>query len=253
MKISYNWLRAYLPGDEITTAIIKSPQKLSDILTSVGLEVESLEHYEQIKNSLSGLIIGEVITCEKHPDADKLKITTVDNGNGETLRIVCGANNVAAGQKVIIAPVGTTLYPINGEPLVIKKAKIRGVESNGMICAEDEIGISETHLGIIVLPADTKIGETAYNYFKPYSDWIFEIGLTPNRMDAMSHLGVAKDVCAYLAHHHKTHIQPVLPFTNIFKADKTSQKINVTIKNQEGCSRYAGVSISGIKISPSPV
>ena len=253
MKISYNWLRAYLPGDEITTAIIKSPQKLSDILTSVGLEVESLEHYEQIKNSLSGLIIGEVITCEKHPDADKLKITTVDNGNGETLRIVCGANNVAAGQKVIIAPVGTTLYPINGEPLVIKKAKIRGVESNGMICAEDEIGISETHLGIIVLPADTKIGETAYNYFKPYSDWIFEIGLTPNRMDAMSHLGVAKDVCAYLAHHHKTHIQPVLPFTNIFKADKTSQKINVTIKNQKGCSRYAGVSISGIKISPSPV
>ena len=253
MKISYNWLRAYLPGDEITTAIIKSPQKLSDILTSVGLEVESLEHYEQIKNSLSGLIIGEVITCEKHPDADKLKVTTVDNGNGETLRIVCGANNVAAGQKVIIAPVGTTLYPINGEPLVIKKAKIRGVESNGMICAEDEIGISETHLGIIVLPADTKIGETAYNYFKPYSDWIFEIGLTPNRMDAMSHLGVAKDVCAYLAHHHKTHIQPVLPFTNIFKADKTSQKINVTIKNQEGCSRYAGVSISGIKISPSPV
>ena len=253
MKISYNWLRAYLPGDEITTAIIKSPQKLSDILTSVGLEVESLEHYEQIKNSLSGLIIGEVITCEKHPDADKLKITTVDNGNGETLRIVCGANNVAAGQKVIIAPVGTTLYPINGEPLVIKKTKIRGVESNGMICAEDEIGIGESHSGIIVLPGDAKAGKPAYDYFKPYSDWIFEIGLTPNRMDAMSHLGVAKDVCAYLAHHHKTYVQPVSPFTDIFKADKTSQKINVTIKNQEGCSRYAGVSISGIKISPSPV
>src|ERR1019366_4675926 len=199
MKISYNWLKDYLPTDSLTQKTIEDPEKLSAILTSVGLEVENLYPYEEIKNSLSGLIIGEIITCEKHPDADKLKITKVDNGNGETLQIVCGANNVAAGQKVIVAPAGTTLYPLKGEPLAIKKAKIRGIESNGMICAEDEIGIGESHSGIIVLPDNAETGKTANDYFKPYSDWIIEIGLTPNRMDAMSHLGVAKDVCAYLS------------------------------------------------------
>lgn len=253
MKISYNWLKDYLPDDEITSQMMKSPQKLSDILTSVGLEVESLEYFEAIKNSLSGLIIGEVITCEKHPDADKLKITSVDNGKGETLQIVCGADNVAAGQKVIVAPAGTTLYPLNGEPLVIKKTKIRGIESKGMICAEDEIGIGGSHLGIIVLPDDVETGKTAYDYFKPYSDWIFEIGLTPNRMDAMSHIGVAKDVCAYLAHHNKASIKLIQPFNKNFKSDNSTRKIKVTIENEEGCSRYAGVSISGIKISASPV
>ena len=253
MKISYNWLKDYLPDDEITLTMMKSPQKLSDILTSVGLEVESLEQYEEIKNALQGLIIGEVITCEKHPDADKLKITTVNNGNGETLQIVCGANNVAAGQKVIVAPAGTTLYPLTGEPLVIKKTKIRGIESNGMICAEDEIGIGESHSGIIVLPDNAETGKTAYDYYKPYSDWIFEIGLTPNRMDAMSHMGVAKDVCAYMAHHNKAEIRMISPFNNNFKSDNTSRKIKVSIENQDGCSRYAGVSISGIKISSSPV
>ncbi len=253
MKISYNWLKEYLPDDEVTSQMLKSPQKLSDILTSVGLEVESLEFHEEIKNSLAGLIVGEVITCGKHPDADKLKITTVSNGNGETLQIVCGANNVAVGQKVIIAPAGTTIYPINMSPLVIKKAKIRGVESNGMICAEDEIGIGENHSGIIVLPNEVQAGLTAFDYFKPYSDWIFEIGLTPNRMDAMSHMGVAKDVCAYLSHHNKTDIKVVSPFNNNFKNDNTSLKITVAIENEEGCSRYSGVSISGITISSSPI
>ena len=252
MKISYNWLKDYLPHDEITSKMMKSPQKLADILTSVGLEVESLEHYEEVKNSLEGLLIGEIITCEKHPDADKLKITTVYNGNAETLQIVCGANNVAAGQKVIVAPSGTTLYPSKGEPLIIKKTKIRGVESSGMICAEDEIGIGDNHSGIIVLPDEAEVGKTAYDYFKPDSDWIFEIGLTPNRMDAMSHMGVAKDVCAYLSHHNKAEIKMISPFVNDFKSDNTSLKIKVSIENQEGCSRYAGVSISGIKISSSP-
>lgn len=253
MKISYNWLRNYLPDDEMTSKLMQSPQKVADILTSLGLEVESIEYYEEIRNSLAGLIIGEVITCEKHPDADKLKITTVDNGKGETLQIVCGANNVAVGQKVIVAPQGTTLYPLNGEPLVIKKAKIRGIESNGMICAEDEIGIGTSHLGIIVLPNEVETGTAAVDYFKPYNDWIFEIGLTPNRMDAMSHMGVAKDVCAYLTHNNKSEVKLISPFNNVFKNDNTSRKIKVSIENEQGCSRYAGVSISGIKITSSPV
>ena len=203
MKISYNWLVEYLPIDEATLKITGNPHKIAEILTSVGLEVESLEKYELVKNGLEGLIIAEVITCEKHPDADKLKIATVNNGNGETLQIVCGAPNVAVGQKVILAPVGSTLYPIKGDPFTIKKAKIRGVESNGMLCAEDEIGMGYSHEGIMVLPDNSIPGTALKNYYNLYSDWVFEIGLTPNRMDAMSHLGVAKDVCAYISHHLK--------------------------------------------------
>ena len=252
MKISYNWLKEYLPKDEITSKMIGDPQKLGDILTSVGLEVESIEKYEDIPNGLDGLIIGEVLTCEKHPDADKIKITTVDTGNGEALQIVCGATNVATGQMVIVAPVGTTLYPITGESFTIKKAKIRGVESNGMLCAEDEIGLGESHAGIIVLPDETKKGMAAKEYYQLYSDWTIEIGLTPNRMDAMSHLGVAKDVCAYLAHHHKKEIKVVTPFKNTFKADDNSHPVTVEIKNTDECARYSGVSISGIKVGPSP-
>ncbi len=234
MKISYNWLKDYLPSDAITNKMMESPQKLSDILTSVGLEVENMEKYEEIKNTLEGLIIGEVITCEKHPDADKLKITSVNNGKGETLQIVCGAPNVAIGQKVIVAPVGTTLYPKNAEPFKIKKAKIRGVDSNGMLCAEDEIGLGESHAGIIVLSSDAQTGMMAKDYYKPYSDWILEIGLTPNRMDAMSHLGVAKDVCAYLSHHNEAEIKIVTPFNSKFKPDSTSNKIAVSIANTGG-------------------
>jgi len=252
MKISYKWLIEYLPIDETTSRIIGSPQKIAEILTSVGLEVESLEKYEQVKNGLEGLIIGEVITCEKHPDADKLKITTVSNGNDETLQIVCGASNVAVGQKVIIAPVGSKLFPISSDPFSIKKAKIRGVESNGMLCAEDEIGLSNNHEGIIVLPSNAPVGMEVSQYYNLYSDWIFEIGLTPNRMDAMSHLGVAKDVCAYLSHHYKKSTKVISPFKNNFKADNHSKTVEVKIKNTSQCERYAGVSISGISVADSP-
>ncbi|MEO9210854.1 MAG: phenylalanine--tRNA ligase subunit beta [Ginsengibacter sp.] len=252
MKISYNWLREYLPSDENTAKITGTPQKIAEILTAVGLEVESLEKYEEVKNGLKDLIVGEVITCEKHPGADKLKITTVDNGNGETLQIVCGASNVEAGQKVIVAPVGSTLYPVTGDPLTIKKAKIRGVESNGMLCAEDEIGLSHNHEGIIVLPEDTVTGMVASEFYGLYSDWIFEIGLTPNRMDAMSHLGVAKDVCAYISHHYKKEIKVSVPFKNNFKADNNSKPVEVQIKDSAICERYAGISISEITIAESP-
>lgn len=252
MKISYNWLKEYIPQNDVVSKWTENPQKVGDILTSVGLEVENIEKYEEIPNGLEGLVVGEVITCDKHPDADKLKITTVDNGNGQTLQIVCGAPNVAAGQKVIVAAVGTTLYPIAGEAFTIKKTKIRGVESNGMLCAEDEIGLGHGHQGIIVLPANVRTGTPAKDYYQHYSDWTFEIGLTPNRMDAMSHLGVAKDLCAYLAHHQKQEIRVKSPFTNNFKVDNHSTPIKVEIKNPEECPRYSGVSISGITVAPSP-
>lgn len=253
MKISYNWLKEYLPQDEVTVKVLDNPQKIAEILTSVGLEVENLERYEEVKNGLEGLIIGEIITCEKHPDADKLKITTVDNGNEETLQIVCGADNVEVGQKVIVAPVGSKLYPVSGEPFTIKKAKIRGVESQGMLCAEDEIGLGHSHEGIIVLTNDAKKGMLANEYYNLYNDWVFEIGLTPNRMDAMSHLGVAKDVCAYISHHYNRDIKVVVPFKNNFKADNKSHTVKVEIKNSDDCERYAGVSISGIKVEESPM
>jgi phenylalanyl-tRNA synthetase beta chain len=252
MKISYNWLKDYLPIEIHSSKSMDTPQKLSGILTSVGLEVEDIHSFGDVNNSLNGLLIGEVITCIKHPDADKLKITTVNNGHGETLQIVCGAPNVAAAQKVILAPVGTTLHPTKGEPVKVKRAKIRGVESNGMLCAEDEIGIGSSHEGIIVLPADTETGMAASDYYKSYRDFVFEIGLTPNRMDAMSHMGVAKDVCAFISHHDKIFVKPVSPFKNIFKSDNTSLEINVSIENTEACSRYAGVTVSGVTITHSP-
>jgi phenylalanyl-tRNA synthetase beta chain len=251
MKISYNWLKEYLPFDE-TSGITGNPQRTSDILTSVGLEVETIEKYEEITNGLEGLIIGEVLLCEKHPDADKLKVTSVDTGNGAPLQIVCGAANVAQGQKVIVATIGTTLYPTSGEPFTIKKAKIRGVESHGMLCAEDEIGLGQSHEGIIVLAPETKKGTPAKEYYQVYSDYILEIGLTPNRMDAMSHLGVAKDVCAYLSHHNKKEIKVVTPFKNDFKTDNNSYPVIVEIENATECERYSGISISGIQVAPSP-
>ncbi|HSC40174.1 MAG TPA: hypothetical protein VLD19_19955, partial [Chitinophagaceae bacterium] len=179
MTISYNWLSEYLPDT-------LAPERLSKILTSIGLEVESMEPYEELKGGLAGLVIGEVLEASQHPNADKLKLTKVSIGSGEPLQIVCGAPNVAAGQKVVVAPAGATIYPKKGDPLTMKVAKIRGVESYGMICAEDEIGLSEDHGGILVLPASVVPGTPAANYFQPYTDTIFEIGLTPNRMDAMS-------------------------------------------------------------------
>lgn len=245
MTISYKWLSEYLP-------VALEPERLSRILTSIGLEVESMDKYEETKGGLKGLVIGEVLSTEKHPNADKLTLTTVNIGREQALSIVCGAPNVAAGQKVIVAPVGTTIYPMQGEPLTMKIAKIRGVESQGMICAEDEIGMGTSHEGILVLPADAKTGGSVAEYFQPYEDWIYEIGLTPNRMDAMSHWGVARDVCAYLSHHDKKDIRPKLPNSNGFKPDNISLPISVKIENGKACPRYSGVSIANVTIGESP-
>ena len=245
MIISYNWLSDYLPVDV-------EPEKLSKILTAIGLEVESLHAYSSIKGNLKGLLTGEVLTCEKHPNADKLKITSVNIGAAEPLQIVCGAANVAAGQKVIVATVNTEIHPTNGEAFTIKKAKIRSVESEGMICAEDEIGLGASHEGIMVLPENTKIGQPLSELYDLYNDHIFEIGLTPNRMDAMSHLGVAKDVCAWLNHHDKLNAQVKHPFKNGFKTDAGLPSVKVEIKNPEACSRYAGASLTNIKVEESP-
>lgn len=244
MTISYNWLSEYLPRPI-------DPEHLSKILTAIGLEVESLEAYESIKGGLKGVVIGEVLTCEQHPNADKLKVTNVNVGGETPLQVVCGASNVAAGQKVVVATVGTTIYPIGGEPLTMKVAKIRGVESQGMICAEDEIGLGTSHDGIMVLPTSAEPGKPAAEFFTPYSDWIYEIGLTPNRMDAMSHLGVAKDVCAYLTHHEED-TKAKTPFANAFKVDSNTLSIKVTVENTEDCPRYAGVTISGVTVKDSP-
>lgn len=245
MTISYNWLSKYLP-------VKVTPQRLSEILTSIGLEVESMETYEAVKGGLKGLVTGEVKECEKHPNADKLKLTKVDTGSGRLLHIVCGAPNVAVGQKVVVAPVGTTIYPVTGEPLTMKLANIRNAESEGMICAEDEIGIGQSHAGIIVLPAGMPVGLPVSEYFKPYEDVIYEIGLTPNRMDAMSHLGAARDVSAYLACHESAGLKVNMPVAGAFQADNNSLPVSVTIENTQACRRYAGVSVTGITIAPSP-
>lgn len=245
MTISYNWLSEYLP-------VTVEPDRLSRILTSIGLEVESMELYENFRGGLKGLIVGEVVACEPHPNADKLKLTRVNIGEPQPLQIVCGAANVAVKQKVVVAPVGATIYPSKREPVTMKLAKIRGIESYGMICAEDEIGLSEDHSGILVLPENLKPGMPVSEYFKPYSDHIFEIGLTPNRMDAMSHLGVARDVCAYLVHHDKKDLKPKLHYTNAFKAANNSAPIAVSIVNTNACQRYSGVTIRNVKVEPSP-
>ncbi|MBK7291236.1 MAG: phenylalanine--tRNA ligase subunit beta [Chitinophagaceae bacterium] len=245
MTISYKWLSEYLP-------VTVEPERLSRILTSIGLEVESMTNYEEVKGGLQGLLIGEVLSTEKHPNADKLTLTKVSVGNGEPLQIVCGAPNVATGQKVVVATVGTTIYPSTGDPLTMRVAKIRSVESHGMICAEDEIGMGNSHDGIMVLPADVKVGMAADEYFQPYDDIIYEIGLTPNRMDAMSHWGVARDVCAYLSHHDKKDIKPKLPNANGFKVDNTSLTLDVQVENEKACPRYSGVSIANVTIAASP-
>src|ERR1700761_9413763 len=227
MTISYNWLCDYLP-------VKIEPERLSKILTAVGLEVESVEKYESVKGGLKGLVIGEVLECTQHPNADKLRLTKVNVGGAEPLQIVCGAANVAAGQKVVVALPGTTIYPVKGEPITLKIAKIRGVESHGMICAEDEIGLGESHAGIIVLPADAKAGMTAAAWFHPYTDHLIEIGLTPNHMDAMSHWGVARDVCAWLSHHEQGEFRPKQPSTQSFKIAGNSLPVAVTIEDAHG-------------------
>ena len=245
MTISYKWLSEYLP-------VTLEPERLNRILTAIGLEVESMSAYEEVKGGLKGLVIGEVMSTEKHPDADKLRVTKVNTGNDKLLQIVCGAPNVAAGQKVIVATVGTIIYPSSGEPLTMRVAKIRGVESQGMICAEDEIGLGSSHAGIIVLPNDAKVGTAAADYFHPYEDIIYEIGLTPNRMDAMSHWGVARDICAYLSHHDKKDLKPKIPNGNGFRVENNSFPIDVQVVNEEACPRYSGVTIAGVTIGESP-
>lgn len=239
MTISYNWLKEYID-------IPESPEELAGILTSTGLEVEIVEEHETVKGGLKGLVVGEVLTCRKHPNADKLSLTTVDVGDGTIRNIVCGASNVAAGQKVIVALPGTTLYPAGGESFTIKAAKIRGEQSEGMICAEDEIGIGKSHEGIIVLPADVKVGTPAAAYYKIESDHILEIGLTPNRADAASHIGVARDVRAAKNRAIRK------PSVDSFRVANTSGAIPVVVENQKACPRYSGVSISGVTVKESP-
>ncbi len=242
MKISYNWLKEYLP--------IELPvEELSDILTNIGLEVEGIETFQSVKGGLEGVLIGEVLTCQKHPDADKLSVCTVDLGEGEPVQIVCGAPNVAAGQKVAVATVGTTLYS-GDEEFTIKKAKIRGELSFGMICAEDELGLGKSHDGIMVLDEGTKTGTEAADYFNIESDTIFEIGLTPNRIDAASHLGVARDLAAFLSQTRKTTVTK--PSIDKFNVDNQKLLIDVVIEENEGCKRYSGLSITGASVGESP-
>jgi len=243
MKISYNWLKNYIETDiEL--------QELEHILTDIGLEVEGVENYQSVEGGLEGLVIGKVLTCEKHPGADKLSKTTVDVGSGEPLPIVCGAPNVAAGQTVVVATVGTTLYSDEGS-FKIKKSKIRGEASEGMICAEDELGLGESHDGIMVLPNELEAGLVASEHFNVENDIIFEIGLTPNRIDAASHYGVARDVAAYLVNNNKS-AKLNMPSVEEFKTDNNNNVIDIEIENKEACSRYTGVTISNIEVKESP-
>ena len=243
MNISYNWLKEYVDID-------LTPQETADALTSLGLETGSVEKAESIKGGLQGLVIGEVLTCEAHPDSDHLHVTTVNLGDGVPVQIVCGAPNVAAGQHVIVATLGTKLYDGDKE-FVIKKSKIRGVESFGMICAEDEIGVGTSHDGIIVLPADTVPGTPAREYYNITDDYVLEVDLTPNRIDAASHYGVARDLSAWLALHGKNG-NLRMPSTDGYHSDRPDGAIAVAVENTEACPRYSGVTIRNIKVQESP-
>ncbi len=246
MKISYQWLRDYIKADI-------SVEKIGEILTSIGLEVEAIEEVETIKGGLKGVVVGEVLTCEKHPDADRLKVTTVNLGGESPSQIVCGAPNVAAGQKVLVATVGSTLYPNGGEEsLVIKKSKIRGVESLGMICAEDELGLGKSHDGILILDNDAIPGTPAAEFLNVKSDFCLEIGLTPNRTDAFSHFGVARDLYAALRNMHGLEkIDATLIQPNVHSVSgKGENKVNVMAP--DGAPRYAGVLLDNVKVGPSP-
>lgn len=239
MKISFNWLKQHIDLKE-------SSSEIANLLTRSGLEVESVSAFETIQGGLKGLVIGKVLTCEKHPGADKLKKTTVDLGNGIIAPIVCGAANVAEGQKVIVATVGAVLYPVGKESFTISKAKIRGEVSEGMICAEDEIGLGSSHEGIIVLNTDLPAGTPASEYFKIESDDVFEIGLTPNRADAASHLGVARDLKALLKR--ELNKDPL----SGFKIDTANNPVKVVVEDTKACPRYSGITISGLKVGESP-
>lgn len=243
MNISYNWLKEYID-------FRLSPEELADALTSIGLEVGTVEEVESIRGGLRGIVIGKVLTCVAHPNSDHLHITTVDLGNGEPTQIVCGAPNVAAGQTVVVATVGTTLYDGDNE-FSIKKSKIRGVESFGMICAEDEIGIGTSHDGIIVLNEEVKPGTPAAEYYNLKSDWLIEVDLTPNRVDAASHYGVARDLSAWLACHAEPS-QLRRPSVEAFATDRPDGAVAVEVDDYEACPRYSGVTIRNIKVGESP-
>ncbi len=238
MKISYHWLQSLINTKN-------SPEQLSEILTNTGLEVESVDDYCSLPGGLQGLVVGEVLTCTQHPNADRLRLTTVDIGQENPLLIVCGAPNVAQGQKVIVATVGAKLFPTNGEPFTIQKSKIRGEASEGMLCADDEIGMGQSHDGIIVLPADTKIGMPLAEYYGVYNDYTIEIGLTANRGDAASHVGVARDVKAV------TGTDTIYPSFEI-PANLPASNFQIQIENADLCRRYCGMYISGIQIKESP-
>jgi len=244
MKISYNWIKDYLKIDI-------DPHKLSEILTGIGLEVEGVEEWESVKGGMKGVVVGEVLTCKKHPDADKLSVTTVNIGSPEPLHIVCGAPNVAAGQKVPVAVAGTILFR-GGEPFELKRTKIRGEISEGMICAEDELGIGTDHEGIIVLDNNAKPGTPASEYFGIKHDTIFEIGLTPNRIDSGSHFGVARDLAAYLNLNTGNGYRAVGPSVDRFIADSNNAGFEVIIENKTDCPRYSAITISDVKIAESP-
>ncbi len=244
MKISYNWIRQFIKIDNTS-------EETASLLTDLGLEVESVDRFQSVKGGLEGIVVGHVLTCEKHPNADRLKVTTVDLGNGAPVQIVCGAANVAAGQKVPVATIGTTLFDKEGKAFQIKKGKIRDMESHGMICAEDEIGLGDSHDGILVLDAKLKPGTPVAEVFQVENDEVFEIGLTPNRADAMSHMGVARDLRAGLllrniATEFKT------PSVSAFRVDKRTLKIDVKVDDAKLAPRYCGVTLSGVTVKPSP-
>ena len=244
MKISYNWLKQFIKIDW-------QSEETAALLTDLGLEVEVVEKYQSVKGGLEGIVVGHVLTCVPHPDADRLKITTVDLGDGVPVQIVCGASNVAAGQKVPVATIGTVLYDKEGESFTIKKGKIRGQESHGMICAEDEIGLGTSHEGIMVLDASLQPGTSAATVFKIENDEVFEIGLTPNRADAMSHFGTARDLRAGMLQS-GVNVELITPSVSNFRVDKRTLKIDIDVKESKLVPRYCGVTISGITVKPSP-
>ncbi|HEY4618480.1 MAG TPA: phenylalanine--tRNA ligase subunit beta, partial [Flavobacterium sp.] len=244
MKISYNWLKQFIKVDW-------NSEETAALLTDLGLEVEAVEKYQSVKGGLEGIVVGHVLTCVPHPDADRLKLTTVDIGNGVPVQIVCGAANVDAGQKVPVATIGTVLYDKEGVAFTIKKGKIRGQESHGMICAEDELGLGESHDGIMVLDASLVPGTKASEVFKVENDEVFEIGLTPNRADAMSHLGTARDLRAGLLQS-GVNVEFITPSVSNFRVDMRTLKIDTVIEETQLAPRYCGVTISNITVKPSP-
>ncbi|MFM2010184.1 MAG: hypothetical protein RLZZ479_575, partial [Bacteroidota bacterium] len=244
MKISYNWIKQFIKIDW-------QSEETAALLTDLGLEVEVVEKYQSVKGGLDGIVVGQVLTCVPHPDADRLKITTVDLGDGVPVQIVCGASNVAAGQKVPVATIGTVLYDKEGESFTIKKGKIRGQESHGMICAEDEIGLGSSHEGIMVLDPSLQPGTPAATVFQIENDEVFEIGLTPNRADAMSHYGTARDLRAGMIQS-GVNVELITPSVTNFRVDKRTFKIDIDVKESNLVPRYCGLTISGITVQPSP-